>query len=119
MKYVLSLLLAFACALPAAAAGKQHSCYGKAEQRLARELLATVPFLARSLERQKAVALRVRQETCSTIAVAGHLGDIDYSYAFFGNDRNRAIRVAAEARGLDPLRVQAALVDLRWPPKIT
>ena len=118
MSYVISMLLAFAFAVPAVA-GEHHPCYGKAEQQLARELLATMRFLGRSLELQKAVAIRVRHETCGTIALAGRIADLDYSYAFFGNDRNRAIRVAAEARGLNPLKVQAALVDLRWPPKTT
>lgn len=113
MKDVIALLLVLGFALPATAT----ECYGTPEKKLARELLATVPFLGMSLERQKDVARRVRNETCTTIALAGRIVDLDYAHPFFGNSKNRAIVAASEARGLDPLRVQAALVDAYWPPK--
>lgn len=119
MNYVISLLLACAVALPAAAKGVHYPCYGEKEKRLARSLLAGMPLLAVSLEQQERVAKRVRNETCAAIAQTGRIGDIDYSYAFFGESKNRAIWIAAESRGLQPLRVQAAIVDTHWPPKTT
>jgi len=119
MNYVISLLLAFAFAMPAAATGVRYPCYGEQEKRLARSLLVGMPFLADSLERQERTAKRVRNETCAMIAQTGKIGDIDYSHAFFGESRNRAIWLAAQTRGLEPLRVQAAIVDTYWPAKTT
>ena len=119
MNYVISLLLAFAFAMPAVAKGVQYPCYGEKEKRLARSLLVGMPLLATSLEQQERTAKRVRNETCAVIAQTGRIADIDYSYAFFGESRNRAIWIAAEARGLEPLRVQAAIVDTYWPAKTT
>jgi hypothetical protein len=114
MKFVI-ICLAFAFAMPANAANAP--CYGKAEKRLAQELLRTVPYLGMSLDLQKRAAMRVRNETCFVIAQTGRVESVDYSYEFFGDARNKAIWMAAERRHLDPLKVQAAIVDLYWPPK--
>lgn len=119
MRTVISLLLAFAFALPAAAKGVHYPCYGEREKRLARSLLAGMPLLAKSLDKQERTAKRVRNETCALIAQTGKVRDIDYSYAFFGDSKNQAIVIASKSRRLDPLRVQAAIVDTYWPPKMT
>lgn len=114
MNYVISLLLAVAFALPVAAKGV-YPCYGEREKWLAHALLVTVPFLGISLEQQEGVAKRVRNETCAIIAQTGRVGNIDNT--FFDDSKNRLIRIVAEANGLEPLRLQAALVDAHWPPK--
>jgi hypothetical protein len=116
MKVFIGICLTLALALPAMA--KNKPCYGKAEIQLAQELLRTVPYLGLALDHQKRVAMRVRNETCLAVAQARDARDIDYAYEFFGDVRNRSIAVAAQRRDLDPLKVQAALVDLYWPPKI-
>src|SRR6185369_5199112 len=103
MKFAIAFFLAFAFAMPASAA-KNAPCYGKKEQALARELLATVPLLGMSLDLQKDAAMRVRNETCFAVAQVGRTHDVDYASAFFGDSRNQLIWVAAEKRNLDPLR---------------
>jgi hypothetical protein len=115
-KVIIAFTFAFFANMTLAAA---HPCYGKKEERLARTLLKEVPYLKLGMEKQQWTAKRLREETCTTIAFAGRLVDIDYAYEFYRDSRNRSIIAAAERRKLNPLLVQAAIVDRLWPPKLT
>ncbi len=92
-------------------------CYGAKEKQLANELLINLPMLSHKLKQEKDKAWFLRHETCGTIAAVGQLVDIDYAYHFFSDTGWNPIVLAAKTRHLDPLRVQAAMVDIRWPPK--
>lgn len=105
-------LLSLAFVVPANAAN--HRCYGKKEVVLAKELLAVIPSLRQKLETQKKDARFVRNETCGMIAMFGKLIETDYASGFDEDTGWRPVRVAAEKRRLNPLRVQAAIVDLHW-----
>lgn len=109
-------LCAAAIAIPTESVSGPPRCYGKEEARLAEAMLDVMPGLERALIRQEYVAKQVRQETCSLIARTGRVTRIEYATRFFGDSRNRPIWVAARERGMDPLRLQAALVDVIWPP---
>jgi hypothetical protein len=108
------LLLTAMCALPVSAAGK-YPCYGSQERALAKQLLATVPNLAKQLNADRLGAFALRSETCSAISLVGTIDNASYAQSFLRDTRWRPVWVAANARQLDSLQVQAAIVDLHWP----
>jgi hypothetical protein len=113
LKYVCALL-AVVFAAGASAAG--YPCYGPAEKKLAEELLRKVPGLRMKLVKEERESRQLRRETCGTIWLTGALHEIDYAFWFFDDTGYRPIWVAAEARELSTLKVQAAMVDALWPP---
>lgn len=111
---VAAALCVAACA--ATAAPKSRPCYGAEERALAKVMIEIMPFLELNFIRQEQAAKRVRQKTCAAFAKGGRIVHIDYATAFFSDSRNRALLVVAKERNIDPRRLQAALVDLIWPP---
>lgn len=105
-----TFLLAVLLAMPAAAA----PCYGPKEVAVARQLLSTLPVLKMKLDRERKEAQLLRDETCGAVELLGTVVDVEYAYFFFHDTGWRPIWVAAQARSLDPLRVQAAIVDLHF-----
>lgn len=114
MRHLLLVLFLVALAAPVNAATR---CYGPKEKALAQELLAKMPLLRQKLDTQRREARFVRNETCGTIAAVGRLVDIDYAERFFSDSGWSPLFTASRKRHLDPLRVQAAMVDLHWAPK--
>ena len=105
---ILFVMVTFFLVVPGAHAA---SCYGKKEIALAKHLVANKAIRAAFMAHGKEAKF-VRSETCDTIAMTGSLGEIDYAEGFMENPALKQVMEASGKQHLDPLQVQAAMVDL-------
>lgn len=110
----IAALVFFISLVPLAGAGDIDikPCYGREEWQLARQLLDLQPLVLK-LELNREEAQLLRDETCGAVGPIETLTDPRYD-SFATDSGWQPIMVAAMSRGLKPLLVQAAMVDLHW-----